>query len=79
MNSRERRKLAALQHNDAIRYEAWLKANAIYSRPSIRVMAESVSTYHRGRQAGMSRVGALTLAKIVMITAAIMGGSAKCN
>lgn len=27
MNSRERRKLEALQHNDAIRYEKWLVDN----------------------------------------------------
>lgn len=27
MNSRERRKLEALQHNDAIRYEKWLIDN----------------------------------------------------
>jgi hypothetical protein len=45
MNSRQRRKLAALQHNDAIRYEAWLKANAIYSRAS-------APRYHRAERGG---------------------------
>lgn len=29
MNSRERRKLDALQHNDAIRYEKWLIDNTM--------------------------------------------------
>ena len=29
MNSRERRKLEALQHNDAIRYEKWLIDNTL--------------------------------------------------
>ena len=74
MNSRQRRKLEALQHNDKIRYEAWLKENAIYSRPSPRVMAEA-SAYSRGRRAGMSRLGALTLANLIMMgTIAISGG-----
>ena len=27
MNSRQRRKLAAIQHNDAIRYDKWLVEN----------------------------------------------------
>ena len=30
MNSRQRRKLAALQYNDEIRYVEWLKNNSIF-------------------------------------------------
>ncbi len=36
MNSRERRQLAAREHNDKIRYERWLEANAIYTRTEAR-------------------------------------------
>jgi hypothetical protein len=74
MNSRERRKLAALQHNDTIRYEAWLKANAICSRASLRYH-NKVSEYQRGRRAGMSRLGALTLANIVMMGGLALAGN----
>jgi len=32
MNSNQRRKLEAMQHNDKRRYEKWLRENAIYTR-----------------------------------------------
>lgn len=66
MNSRQRRKLEALQHNDKIRYEAWLKENAIYSRVT-SICSLPAGEYHRARRAGMSRLEALTMASLVMM------------
>lgn len=57
MNSRERRKLAALQHNDEIRYVNWLKTNAIYS-------SQRQLPYEEARKAGMSRLSALNQVKL---------------
>lgn len=54
MNSRQRRKLAALQHNDAIRLDAWLRENAVYSRPATRIE-------FRPRRAGKSRINSVLL------------------
>lgn len=61
MNSREKRKLEAQQHNDAIDYARWLKKNAIYSR------VESVDewrkhSYSKARSQKLPRSPALVLA-----------------
>lgn len=65
MNSRQRRKLKALQHNDEIRYVEWLKANAKYDRPRERVMADPrFIDYHNARKGGRSRLQALLFASM---------------
>jgi hypothetical protein len=61
MNSREKRKIEAQQHNDAIDYERWLKKNAIYSR------VESIDEwrkhgYRKARSQKLPRSAALALA-----------------
>jgi hypothetical protein len=56
MNSRQRRKLAAQQHNDAIAYIAWLKANTQDQRVDRRAQL-----YVRGRRSGLTRLAAIKL------------------
>lgn len=69
MNSRERRKLAALEHNDAIRYSAWLKANAVHYKPrsaGTTRLEERTTEYIRARRAGATRSEALLLASLML-------------
>ena len=66
MNSRQRRKLEAQQHNDEINYTNWLRENAIYNRPKVSVMGSRESEYVRARKAGMSVSSALIAASIIM-------------
>lgn len=71
MNSREKRKLEAQQHNDAIDYERWLKKNAIYSR------VESVDEwrkhgYSKARSQRLSRRGALVLASYYALSVGVL-------
>lgn len=49
MNSRERRKLEALQHNDAIRYEKWLIDNTAHQER--RNLARRQAGKHETRSA----------------------------
>lgn len=66
MNSRQRRKLEAQQHNDEIKYTNWLRENAVYNRPRVAVMDTRESEYRRARKAGMSISSALIAASIIM-------------
>lgn len=60
MNSRERRKLAAIQHNDAIAYEEWLIKNTLHQSR----IAE-VDIYARARKRGLSRQAALAICNAI--------------
>ena len=61
MNSREKRKLEAQQHNDAIDYERWLKKNAIYSR--VESIDERIKHAHqKARNQKLPRSAVLVLA-----------------
>ena len=71
MNSRERRKQEAQQHNDAIDYGDWLKKNAIYSR------VESVDewrkfSYSKARSQRLSRKSSLLLSSYYSLSVGAM-------
>lgn len=66
MNSRQKRKLQAVEHNDGIRYSAWLKANAIYSRVSLG-SSPVVDEYRRARDAGLTRAQAINIIALMSV------------